>query len=176
MIIITPQSRPDGGTHDYQNRIFRWQQASFGQNVVPRRTEQNRKTSFWRILRGSLRLLLLRKVRFQRLALYRRLRGLYRRLPTADDFRDTAHISRELGGAKVLHFTESGEFAPVLSAGGSIAHKVYYLAVCKYENDPDYHLFHLDENLNVVADDCRESLEVCMNLTDAEWLCHKDRK
>ena len=83
---------------------------------------------------------------------------------------------RELGGAKVLHFTESGEFAPVLSAGGSIAHKVYYLAVCKYENDPDYHLFHLDENLNVVADDCRESLEVCMNLTDAEWLCHKDRK
>lgn len=79
---------------------------------------------------------------------------------------------RELDGAKVLYHTDRGEFRPVYYIGGEIAHRVAYLAICKYEADDNYYLFHCDESLQVVADDCFRSLEICKQLMDdsgASW-------
>ena len=64
---------------------------------------------------------------------------------------------KELNGAKVLYYTEKGDFAPVRKP----AHNVCYLAVCKYDENSDYFIFHLDESLEVVADDCFDSFEAC---------------
>lgn len=71
---------------------------------------------------------------------------------------------RELDGAKVLYHTDRGEFRPVYYTGGQIAHRVAYLAVCKYEADDSYYLFQCDESLQVVADDYFRSLEMCKQL------------
>lgn len=73
---------------------------------------------------------------------------------------------KELDGAKVLYYSERGNFEPVYYPGGEIAHNISYLAVCKYDNDEEYYVFHCDGSLEVVADDCLPSLEVCMKYMD----------
>ena len=53
-----------------------------------------------------------------------------------------------------------------------IAHNVVYLAICKYDNDDAYYVFHCDESLEVVADDSFESKETCKAVMDkynVEW-------
>lgn len=67
----------------------------------------------------------------------------------------------ELDGAKVLYYTERATFEPVYFPGGEIAHNVSYLAICKYDNDDEYYIFHCDESLDVVADDCFHDVEIC---------------
>jgi hypothetical protein len=77
-----------------------------------------------------------------------------------------------LDGAAVLAFTDRGDFAPVYYVGGGIADRVLYLAVCKYENHPAYYVFHLDEDLEVVADSYFSSREDCrayMDEYDVVW-------
>lgn len=64
---------------------------------------------------------------------------------------------QKLNGAKVLYYTEKGDFTPVCNP----ARNVCYLAVCKYDGISDYFIFHLDESLEVVADDCYDSFEAC---------------
>ena len=64
---------------------------------------------------------------------------------------------KQLNGAKVLYYTEKGDFTPVRNP----AHNVCYLAVCKYDENSDYFIFHLDECFEVVADDCYDSFEAC---------------
>ena len=84
---------------------------------------------------------------------------------------------KELDGAKVLYYTDSGTFDPVYYVGGAIAHNVVYLAICKYDNDDDYYIFHCDESLEVVADDCFESIEACKRVMDKyniEWHTYKN--
>lgn len=79
---------------------------------------------------------------------------------------------RELNGAKVLYYTAKGSFAPVRYSGGEIAHRVIYLAVGKYDGDEDHYVFHCDESLGVVADDCIGSLARCedyMRNSGAVW-------
>ena len=84
---------------------------------------------------------------------------------------------KELDGAKVLYFTERGVFEPVYYLGGEVAHNVAYLAICKYDNDEAYYIFHCDESLEVVADDCWDNIELCKKYMieyDVKWLEHKD--
>lgn len=79
---------------------------------------------------------------------------------------------KKLDGAKVLYYTDKGSFVPVRDSGGEIAHRVAYLAVCKYDGDEDYYVFHCDESLDVVADDCIGSLTRCeryMRSSGAVW-------
>ena len=83
---------------------------------------------------------------------------------------------RELDGAKVLYYTDRGTFPPVYFSGGEMAHKIYYLAICKYENDEAYYLFHCDESLKVVADNCFQSVDTCKQyMGDTEWHAYKER-
>ena len=113
----------------------------------------------------------------------------YKELPYSDGYADfkinlytcTVFVTsytcpKELDGAKVLYFTDRGTFDPVYYVGGAIAHNVIYLAVCKYDNDDAFYIFHIDENLEVVADNCFDS-ETCkkyMNEYDVEW--HKQKQ
>ena len=113
----------------------------------------------------------------------------YKELPYSDGYADylididtrlvlvTSYtFPKELDGAKVLYFTEKGNFKPVCYPGGAVAHNVFYLALSKYDNDDSYYLFHLDENLEVVADDCWDSIEFFkkyMNSYDVKW--HKTK-
>lgn len=79
---------------------------------------------------------------------------------------------RGLNGAKVLYYTDKGNFEPVRYPGGEIAHRVAYLAVCKYDGDEEHYVFHCDESLDVVADDCIGSLTRCedyMRTSGAVW-------
>lgn len=91
-------------------------------------------------------------------------------LVTAYTFPDT------LDGAKVLYYTTRGNFEPVYYPGGEIAHNVFYLAICRYDNDSNYYIFHCDENLEVVADDCLWSLELCMRGTDQDDIVWHKKK
>lgn len=86
---------------------------------------------------------------------------------------------KELDSAKVLYYTDRGTFEPVYYVGGAIAHNVVYLAICKYDNDDSYYVFHCDESLEVVADDCFESKETCKAVMDkynVEWHEQKETK
>ena len=77
-----------------------------------------------------------------------------------------------VGGANVCFFTEKGTFSPVCSAGGEPMHKVYYQAICRYEDDGDFYVLSLDHNLNVVADGCCGDRKACrqyMDESDAVW-------
>ena len=108
----------------------------------------------------------------------------YKELPYSDGYADfkinldtytvfvtSSTFPKELDGAKVLYFTDRGTFYPVYYVGGAVAHNVIYLAVCKYDNDEDFYIFHLDENLEVVADDCfdRETCRKHMNEYVVAW-------
>ena len=86
---------------------------------------------------------------------------------------------KELDGAKILYYTDRGTFDPVYYVGGAIAHNVVYLAICKYDNDDAYYVFHCDESLEVVADDSFESKETCKAVMDkynVEWHEQKETK
>lgn len=79
---------------------------------------------------------------------------------------------RELDGANVLYYTDRGDFVPVYYAGGGICRKVFYLAVCKYQNDDCFYIIHLDEGMEAVADSCFESFDACkkcMNEYNVKW-------
>ena len=61
--------------------------------------------------------------------------------------------------------------------GGEVAHNVAYLAVCKYDNDEAYYIFHCDESLEVVADGCWDNIELCKKYMpgyNVKWLKQKD--
>ena len=84
---------------------------------------------------------------------------------------------KELDGAKGLYFTERGVFEPVYHSGGEVAHNVAYLAICKYDNDEAYYIFHCDESLEVVADGCWDNIELCKKYMpgyNVKWLKQKD--
>lgn len=67
---------------------------------------------------------------------------------------------RELDNAKVLYYTEKGDFGAVYWAGGqAVANYVSYLAICTYQDDKNFYLFNCDENCEVVADGCLDSIE-----------------
>lgn len=68
---------------------------------------------------------------------------------------------KELNGAAVLCYSDRGDYAPVYRSGGGIAHRVAYLAICAYPDDGDFYIFHCDQSLTVVADDCMPSVEAC---------------
>ena len=53
---------------------------------------------------------------------------------------------------------------------------VSYLAVCKYDNDNVYYLFHLNDDLEVVADDCFDSIEQCKKLAGSRALIWHENK
>ena len=83
----------------------------------------------------------------------------------------------ELDGAKVLYYSDRGVFEPVYYPRGEIAHNVSYLAICKHDNDEDYYIFHCDESMDVVADNCFHSLDVCkryIDQYDIVWRKQKD--
>ena len=98
-------------------------------------------------------------------------------LDTSMVFVTSYTFPKELDGAKVLYFTERGVFEPVYYPGGGVAHNVAYLAICKYDNDEAYYIFHCDESLEVVADGCWNTIELCKEYMpgyDVKWLKHKD--
>ena len=83
----------------------------------------------------------------------------------------------ELDGAEVLFYTDKGVFPPVFYSGGTIAQKVSYLAVCKYENDDAYYIFHCNESLEVVADDCFSSIDACKKyMSEYNIVWHEDKQ
>lgn len=114
----------------------------------------------------------------------------YKELPYSEGYADfiinleerivyvTPHtFPKELDGAKVLYFTEKGVFDPVYYAGGGTANKVCYLAICTYGKDNDFYIFDINENLEVVADGCFDSLEACrkfMGEYEITWHQHKE--
>ena len=89
----------------------------------------------------------------------------------------TSCFPQKLDSANVLYYSDRGEYEPVRYVGGAVAHNVIYLAICQYENDASYYLFHVDENFDVVADDCFESIDACKRIIDdygVNW--HEQRK
>ena len=91
----------------------------------------------------------------------------------------TSCFPQKLDGANVLYYSDRGEYEPVRYVGGAVAHNVIYLAICQYENDASYYLFHVDENFDVVADDCFESIDACKAIMDkynVEWHEQKETK
>lgn len=88
----------------------------------------------------------------------------------------THSFPKTIDGANVLFHTDRGQFDPVCFVGGSIANIVSYLAVCKYDNDNVYYLFHLNDDLEVVADDCFDSIEQCKKLAGSRVLIWHENK
>lgn len=74
-----------------------------------------------------------------------------------------------LDGAKVLYYTQNGNYGELKLLNGEIADKYSYLAICKYENDEDYYLFCCNENYEVVNDTVWESVEKCMSIASSSY-------
>lgn len=68
-----------------------------------------------------------------------------------------------LDGARVLFYTPKEYFGDILYTTGEIAARVYYLAICKYENSGTYCLFQCDSKFEVEGDSAWDSLEECMS-------------
>ena len=90
----------------------------------------------------------------------------------------THSFPKTIDGARVLFHTDRGKFDPVYYVGGSIADIVSYLAVCKYDNDNDnvYYLFHLNDDLEVVADEIYDSIEQCKKLAGSRAVVWHENK
>ena len=81
-------------------------------------------------------------------------------LDTRSVFKLFHSFPKELDNAKVLYYTEKGDFGAVYWAGGqAVADYVSYLAICVYPNDHTFYLFSCDENFEVVADTCLDTAE-----------------
>ena len=85
----------------------------------------------------------------------------------------------ELAGEEAMNVADS----PKESRYSTFCHEfnrgrdpeLYWLG--KYDNDDDYYIFHCDESLEVVADDCFESIEACKRVMDKyniEWHTYKN--
>lgn len=69
-----------------------------------------------------------------------------------------------LDDAKVLYFTDKGDYGTVNYTNGEISDYICYLAVCAYDKDDSYYLFCCDENKEVVFDYLCDTIEECMNI------------
>ena len=93
---------------------------------------------------------------------------------------DPHYFPRALDGAKVLYYTDRGDFDAVYWAGGqAVADYVSYLAICAYPGDKDVYLFHCDKNYKVVADNCLDTVEQCLQSgqkinPNVVWHCFSD--
>ncbi len=74
---------------------------------------------------------------------------------------------KTLDDATVLFYTEKGNYGAVNSATGEVSDRVYFLAICKYENANEYYLFGCDENYDVVSDSLWGSVEECQRVAEA---------
>ena len=75
----------------------------------------------------------------------------------------------QLDGANVLFYTDKGNYGVVKYETGKIAHSIFYVAICQYNNDKDYYLFSCDESFNVVADSVWSSLEQCFSIAKQQY-------
>ena len=74
---------------------------------------------------------------------------------------------KTLDDATVLFYTEKGNYGAVNSATGEVSDRVYFLAICRYENANEYYLFGCDENYAVVSDSLWGSVEECQRVAEA---------
>lgn len=74
-----------------------------------------------------------------------------------------------LDGAKVLYYTQNGNYGELKLLNGETVDKYSYLAICKYENDEDYYLFCCNKNYEVVNDTVWESIEKCMSIASSSY-------
>ena len=75
----------------------------------------------------------------------------------------------QLDGANVLYYTDKGNYGTVKYENGKIAHRIFYIAICQYNDDKDYYLFLCDESLDVVSDSVWSSLEQCMSIAKQQY-------
>ena len=72
----------------------------------------------------------------------------------------------KLDNAKVLFFTSRGDYGTRYLTNGEEWFHACYLAICQYEDSPEYYLFECNEDFEVESDyDC-ESAEACMALAE----------
>ncbi len=75
----------------------------------------------------------------------------------------------ELDGAKVLLYTQKGDYGAIKYPNGDIADYYCYLAICKYPKDNNYYLFCCNENYDVVSDWMDSSIENCMKVAASSY-------
>lgn len=75
----------------------------------------------------------------------------------------------QLDNANVLFYTDRNNYGVITYTDGKVAHRVSYLAICKYNDDENYYLFSCDECFNVVADSVWTSVEKCMSIAKQQY-------
>ena len=75
----------------------------------------------------------------------------------------------ELDGAKVLLYTQKGDYGTIKYPNGEVADYYHYLAICKYPKDDNYYLFCCNENHEVVSDWMDSSIEACMKVAASSY-------
>lgn len=81
------------------------------------------------------------------------------------------NFPESLDHAQVLYFTPRSSYGIVCFTTGEIAHRICYLAICKYENDNEFYLFGCDADHNVVSDSPWCSVEECMSVASSSYDC-----
>ncbi len=76
---------------------------------------------------------------------------------------------KTLDNANVLFYTPKDNFGCIYYDNGDIADYVYFLAICKYQNDDVYYLFSCNENQEVVGDSIWNSIEECMKIASSSY-------
>lgn len=69
-----------------------------------------------------------------------------------------------LDGARVLEYTEMGHFGFITDYDENdvpFEKEICYLAVCRYDDTPEYYIFSCDSNFDVISDGCFRSIEIC---------------
>ncbi len=67
-----------------------------------------------------------------------------------------------LDNAKVLYYTDRGDYGAVYWDNGTIAEQISYLAVCIYDSGHGAYLFGCNDSFDVVADSLCDSVEECL--------------
>lgn len=69
-----------------------------------------------------------------------------------------------IDAADVLFHSQRGTYGTVKSTTGEPLHYISYFAICAYPNDPQFYLFALDDNYEVIADWLTLSVDNCKEI------------
>lgn len=72
-----------------------------------------------------------------------------------------------LDGAKVLCYTDQGDYGPVHYTTGEVYDRQAYFAICQYPGSSDYYLFGCNESFNVISDFPCDSIAQCRQNAEA---------
>lgn len=75
----------------------------------------------------------------------------------------------ELDGAKVIMHTPEGDYGSLPSWDGKGSERCVFVAICKYDNEDSYYLFHCNADFEVLSDSSWFSVEECQQIASNSY-------